>query len=303
MNSCKLPLTELCETAVRAALKAGELIASYQGRRVEVLSKDGGDNLASSVVTEVDFRSQEIILETLKECRERFDLGLLTEEEEDDGSRFEKEAFWCIDPIDGTLPFTEGVAGYAVSIGLISREGESLLGVVYDPLTGTLYSAVAGEGAFRNGESWKLSPPAGSDDAALTWILDRDQVPLPCYKDILRVMEREAQRMGLKGLTLVNNGGAVLNACWAMENPPALYFKIPKKQKGGGCFWDFAATACIVKEAGGLVSDFSSGTLNLNHPNFYMNGPGVLFLTSPDLEKLAEQIRGLESLRRGMTEI
>jgi len=296
----ELPLKALCAQAVSAALTAGEMIASYQGKDVSVLPKEGGDNLASSVVTEVDFKSQEIILRSLDRISREYDLGLLTEELEDDHSRFEKEAFWCIDPIDGTLPFTESVAGYAVSIGLVNRRGESLIGVVYDPLGDILYSAVRGEGAFRNGEPWCLpADSAGGSDQNLTWVTDRDQSELPFYDLLLEGLESKALEIGLKGLDLIHLGGAVLNACWCVENSPALYFKVPKTQTGGGCFWDFAATVCIVTEAGGLVSDYSGKPLQLNTVSPYMNEPGVLFLSSLELTGLREILQKFNPLSEG----
>ena len=82
-------------------------------------------------------------------------MGLISEELKDDSSRFENEFYWCIDPLDGTLPFTEQVDGYAVSIALVSREGIPVLGVVYNPEKNDLYTAVKGEGAYKNG--WPLS--------------------------------------------------------------------------------------------------------------------------------------------------
>jgi len=292
-----LPLGSLCASAVEAALKAGELIASYRDKQVEVLTKEGGDNLASSVVTEVDLKSQEIILNTLEPVSRYYDLGLLTEEEEDDFSRFEKEAFWCIDPIDGTLPFTESVPGYAVSIGLVSREGHPLAGVVYDPLSSTLYSGIKGQGAFRNRIPWYISSEnVIKTGKSLTWVTDRDQEDLPFYTKLTASLEAEALKAGLKGLDMIHQGGAVLNACWCMENSPALYFKIPKTQKGGGCFWDFAATACLVEEAGGVVVDFSGNPLNLNAESPYMNEKGVLFLSSPGLIDLREILQDFNPL-------
>ena len=54
--------------------------------------------------------------------------------------RLELNYFWCIDPLDGTLPFIEGKVGYAVSIGLVSRDGTPLIGVVCDPYHQTLSS-------------------------------------------------------------------------------------------------------------------------------------------------------------------
>jgi len=104
-------LLELADAATGAALEAGKLITSYREREVKVLHKEAGDTLASQVVTEVDELSQQLILQALAPSTERYDLALLTEESEDDGSRFVQDAFWCIDPMDGTLPFTQGIPG------------------------------------------------------------------------------------------------------------------------------------------------------------------------------------------------
>jgi fructose-1,6-bisphosphatase/inositol monophosphatase family enzyme len=65
--------------------------------------------------------AQAAVLEVLAPTFKAYDLGLLTEELADDGSRFEKDYFWSIDPLDGTLPFTQGKPGYAVSIALVRR--------------------------------------------------------------------------------------------------------------------------------------------------------------------------------------
>ncbi len=146
-------LIQLVGCAATAVKEAGVLIAQYDGREVLVQHKAGGESLASQVVTEVDELSQAIILKHLQPTCAAFDLALLTEEQPDDGSRLEKDAFWCIDPLDGTLPFTESIPGYAVSIALVARDGTPLIGVVYDPSTGTQYQAVQGQGVLRNGLS------------------------------------------------------------------------------------------------------------------------------------------------------
>ncbi|MDC7233124.1 MAG: hypothetical protein PQJ58_07815, partial [Spirochaetales bacterium] len=206
----------------------------------------------------------------------------------DDGSRLDKIAFWCIDPIDGTLPFSEDQAGYAVSIGLVSRQGESLLGVVYDPREDVLYTAVTGLGAWRNSRPWSLrnrqEKKQENKKDTLTWIMDRDQKNHSRQNELTDLITEKARHQGLAGPASFTEGGAVLNACWTLENHPALYFKVPKDREGGGCFWDFAATVCIVQEAGGWVSDYNGNKLNLNKADtIYMNREGVLFASSPEL--------------------
>ena len=128
--------------AVQAALKAGELGRSYRDREVEVLHKEE-DTYASQVVTEVDRKAQDAILQVLGPSCEEF--GLASSEENRDGSRFEKQCFWCIDPMDGTLPFIRKEPGYSVSIGLVA-DGSPQIGVVYDPVHEVLWQAAKGQG-------------------------------------------------------------------------------------------------------------------------------------------------------------
>jgi 3'(2'), 5'-bisphosphate nucleotidase/myo-inositol-1(or 4)-monophosphatase len=114
-------LLALSQLAIEAAKKAGALISEYSTKDVEVKNKEAADSLAAQVVTEVDVKAQNTILEVLSPSLTTYDLALLTEESVDDKSRFEKDYFWCIDPMDGTLAFTEKTPGYAVSIALVSR--------------------------------------------------------------------------------------------------------------------------------------------------------------------------------------
>ncbi len=80
---------------------------------------------------------------------------------------------------------------------------------------------------------------------------------------------------------VINQGGAVMNACWVLDNTPAVFYKKPKPQKGGGCLWDYGATACLFKEAGFIASDIHGNNLELNRKeSVYMNHSGVLFSSS-----------------------
>ncbi|MEE9337306.1 MAG: inositol monophosphatase family protein, partial [Methylococcaceae bacterium] len=119
LSSTNLFLLSQC--AISAAYQAGQIISSFSGQSVTVNKKQGGDTLASQVVTEVDHLSQEIILQTLLPTCDIFDLALLSEEIPDNRERLEKDFFWCIDPLDGTLPFIQSTPGYSVSIALVAH--------------------------------------------------------------------------------------------------------------------------------------------------------------------------------------
>lgn len=262
-------LSELTDIAIEAARKAGRHIA--ETRPMDIQHKAGGDTPASQVVTEVDQQSQDLILQTLEPTIVEFDLAVLTEESEDDRGRLDKDYFWCIDPIDGTLAFIESTPGYSVSIALVGNDGTPYIGVVYDPVEHTLYHAIRGQGAFRNLTPWKLDDP-GSQRSVFT---DRSVAEQPYFNRVVKTM-------GITDIT--TQGGAVMNAMWVLEHPPACYFKFPKGKIGGGSLWDFAATACIFNELGAVASDIHGASLDLNRADStFMNHRGILYATDQNL--------------------
>jgi len=275
-------LNSLCQTAISAAIKAGHLISAYTGREIKVENKTGGSSLASQVVTEVDLLSQQCILEIIEPTCKSYDLALLTEESADDHSRLEKDYFWCIDPLDGTLPFTESTPGYAVSIALVSKAGIPQIGVVYDPVKQTLYHAVKGQGAYRNHEPWLITKDCNKKP--LTLITDRSFLKHPYFEATEAKLKQVAFQIGCTDLKLIHHGGAAMNTMWVLENAPACYFKYPKPQDGGGSLWDYAATTCIFREIGAIATDIHGNPLELNRVNStFMNHRGVLFTHTAEL--------------------
>ncbi len=269
-------LSALRDVAVVAAREAGALVEKRARAGVSVERKEAGQSLASQVVTEADRASEALLLDRLAASRARFDLGLLTEEQADDGSRFEKAAFWCVDPLDGTLPFIEGRAGYAVSLALVSREGVPLLGVAYDPRREVVYEAVRGQGCRIGGSAFVLSEAVAPGADLQVWG-DRSMRSESGYSKVLSELAGKAKEEGLEPCV---GAGAVANACDALQSGFGCYFKLPKEDLGGGSVWDFAATACLYAEAKGIVTDIEGNPLDLNpRKSCFMNKRGALFAT------------------------
>jgi len=244
---------ELLDLAKSAALAAGEVIKSSRGLDIKTQLKEGGTTLASKIVTEIDLKAEQAILEILNPTLKKYSLGLLSEETADDNSRFEKDFFWCIDPLDGTLPFTKDEEGYSTSIALVSKQGEAIIGVVNDPRNENLYWALKGSGAFKNAQTFKI----GTTNKELT-VID-------------------------------GPGGAVMQALATIEQAPCLFYKKPKKEEGGGCLWDYAATTIIHNEAGGFNSDFKGNPLDLNSKkSLYMNHCGIIYASTKELLKVVK---------------
>lgn len=266
-------LSHLHDVAVDAATMAGQYISSHQPTSVE--HKNAGSSDASQVVTEVDHTSQRLILKTLQPTIEQYDLGLLAEEDEDDGSRLVKDYFWCVDPLDGTLPFIEGRSGYAVAIALIRKDGVPVIGVVYNPRENKCYSALDGQGVFLNG---KMFEPQAIKQEVFTIFHHRSLLKNPQCTSILEDCQKKYEEKGYEKFEYISHGGAIMNAIWTIEKQSSFYFALPKKEQGGGCIWDYAATVCIFNELGYAVSDYNGNPLMLNNPRtIFMNEVGVKY--------------------------
>ena len=267
-------LSQLNEIAIKAALSAGKIIQKYMNDDIKVEKKEGGVSYASQVVTAVDLECEKVILSHLLPSCDEFGIALLSEETEDDGSRLEKDFFWCIDPMDGTLAFINKQPGFSVSIALIAKDGTPHIGIVFDPSTDTLYHAIKGKGAFKNGSPWQIKHV----NDHLTYVTDRKLKDTPRAAEIESLLYAHVKKLGLNGLIEIAGAGSVLNAILVLENGPACMLKYPKKESGGGSLWDFAATACIYQELGLPSTNFEGGRLDLNRNNgTFMNHKGVYY--------------------------
>jgi fructose-1,6-bisphosphatase/inositol monophosphatase family enzyme len=269
-----MDLTQLCEIAIKAAHAAGKVIQKYMNDEVQVEKKDGGTSYASQVVTVVDKECEKVILSHLLPVCDEFDLGLLSEETEDNDSRFEKDFFWCIDPMDGTLPFINKQAGFSVSIALVAKDGTPHIGVVYDPSTDNLYHAVKDQGAFKNSKPWVVK----NINTYLTYVTDKPLKDTPQVDTIESLLINYANELRLDEVKEISGAGSVLNAIRVLENGPACMIKLPKKENGGGSIWDYAATACIFNELSKPVTNFAGGRIDLNRKEgTFMNQEGVFY--------------------------
>jgi 3'(2'), 5'-bisphosphate nucleotidase/myo-inositol-1(or 4)-monophosphatase len=272
-------LRKLHQLACDIAKQAGAYIMQHADDVPEVQHKAGAASLAAQVVTAVDHHCDAMIREGLAQSVAGYDLALLTEETPDDGSRHKKDYFWCVDPLDGTLAFTRSVHGYSVAISLISSQGEPVIGVVYDPLKDDLYSAIKGQGAWRNSVRWR---PLESEPSSLFTVqLDCSFIESEGFAEKWARVQRWALAEGYSGAEYLSEAGGVMSAIAVLQETPACYFKPPKDQSGGGSVWDFAATACIFKEVGAFATEFAGGLFQFNpEGDTYMNHCGVMFASA-----------------------
>jgi fructose-1,6-bisphosphatase/inositol monophosphatase family enzyme len=269
-----MDLSQLKNIAIKAALSAGRVIQKYIHYDVPVEKKKQGSSYASQVVTAVDKECETAILSHLLPTCVEFNLALLSEETEDDNSRFEEGFFWCIDPMDGTLAFINKQPGFSVSIALVAKDGTPYIGVVFDPSTDTMYHAIKGNGAYKNGSPWEIK----NTNDHLTYVTDRKLKDTPRATEIENFLNENAKNLKLNGVKEIAGSGAVLNGILVLENGPACMVKHPKKESGGGSIWDYAATACIYQELGLPATNFKGDKLDLNRKEgTFMNHEGIFY--------------------------
>ena len=294
-------LNQLSVLAIKAAQQAGDYIRGFDRDLLKVHFKEAGSSKSAQVVTEVDLTCQDIILNILQPSCDCYDLALLSEEnanEQDAANhpRFSKDYFWCIDPLDGTLPFIEGSDGYAVSIALVSRCGKPVIAVVHQPTKNITYHTSIDQ--FSQTISYKnkqpFAHPAKTSSNTFTFYCDRSFVSCEQFTLLINHLQTLAKQSGYDNFVIKEDAGAVVNALSVLENNLACYIKLPKKQLGGGCLWDFSATACLAEASGAWVSDINGKLLDLNRSDSnYMNHHGILYASNKQLAQQLIEICGL----------
>lgn len=242
------------EVAREAILSAGSLLRESFGRELngEVAEKDRND-----FVTQADMMSERMIVETLRLAFP--DIGVLAEEGTTSAAG---ESFWIIDPLDGTTNFIHGYPAIGVSIALVEK-GELTLGMVYDPLREELFEATRDGGAFCNGKRITVS---GAGDLAHSLLgtgfpfrvhrhLDSY---LAVFKDLF-LRCRGVRRAGAAVLDLGHVAAGRLDGFWELYLKP----------------WDMAAGALLIREAGGVVTDFFGADAFLASGNIVAATPAV----------------------------
>lgn len=240
-------------TAFRAAILAGELIRNNMGK---ISESDVDIKQASDFVTHVDRESEQIIIDTI---RAQFPgHHFLTEESlKEDGSG---EYRWIIDPLDGTTNYIHGYPVFSVSIAL-ELNRDIIMGLIYDPLRGDIFTAEKGDGAFLNGQPVKISGVTDMANGLISTgfpFRKRELIDayLMLFKNIFRRVSG-VRRAGSAALDLA------YVACGRCEG----FFEIALSP------WDMAAGSLLIKEAGGVVTDFGGGSDYLSTGNLVAASP------------------------------
>ncbi|MFN0136104.1 MAG: inositol monophosphatase family protein [Phycisphaerae bacterium] len=254
-NEVRLPgalLRELRKLAESAAFAGGEVARKAFGRRLSIRIKED-----HSEVTQIDEAAQRAVIRHIKTARPR-DLFIGEEAglegvDAKRGKTFDEatQIVWVIDPIDGTRNFIRGVPMFTCSVAAMLG-GTPIVGAIYEPIGGVMFSAALGKGVTRDGKRLRTLAPRDKkhavDDAANARAM-RSLMPVIAIPSAWRSDSGAFVRKLLETSVVRSLGSGTLHLVYvAMGGIDATYMNNCK-------LWDIAAGALMVTEVGGRVTD------------------------------------------------
>ncbi|MXV60761.1 inositol monophosphatase [Natronorubrum sp. JWXQ-INN-674] len=185
----------------------------------------------SDIVTEADHQANRIITTVIGN---EFPEHAIFSEEGIRQTNEETDYTWVIDPLDGTGNFAHGNPNYSISIALI-EDGDPIIGVVYVPETEELFTAIAGEGAWRDGDPIRTTDRDRLDESMLISGYDPDGSFLSHFYQ----ESRGVRRLGSAALNLCYLASGSADATWEHDTYP----------------WDIAGGLVIARAAGATITD------------------------------------------------
>jgi myo-inositol-1(or 4)-monophosphatase len=241
------------DKAIEAAKSAGDVILKSLGR---ISGEEIREKQASDFVTTVDKEAEQIIIEVIKEAfpEDHFLAEESLKEKESGAYR------WIIDPLDGTTNFIHTYPVFSVSLALEYRK-EIILGVTYDPTREELFVAEKEGGAKLNGKTLNVSSLNFLGDSLITTGFPfRKKEMIDNYLSLFRnlfVRVSDLRRAGSAALDLASLAAGRCDGFFEVGLSP----------------WDIAAGSLLIKEAGGVVTDFGGGSDYLSTGNIVAGNP------------------------------
>lgn len=227
---------------LEAARAGAAEILRFFNSDFKISNKEGVNNL----VTEADHAAEKAIMSVIKTHFP--DHQFLAEET---GEVKKSSAYkWIIDPIDGTVNFAHGIPLNCVSIA-VEKDGQIILGCVYNPHLNELFFAEKGKGATLNDQPIHVSKETQAIKACLVTGFPYTYINMP--NGPLEIFERFIR----KGVPVRRLGSAAIDLCWVACGRFDGFYEHKLEP------WDSAAGYLIVEEAGGTVTDLQGNPFSI----------------------------------------
>ena len=252
----KTELEKIKKLTVKTAQEAGEILLGFYRKKILVTEKD-----QAGLVTQADLKSEKFIQKVFKKHFPSFSfLG----EESGESFRADSETpVWHVDPLDGTTNFVHGFPMFCVSIGL-SIGDKPILGVIHIPCLKETFHGASGCGAFLNKKHMQVSKRKKLSECLLTTgfaYLHQEEKLIPEIERFKKISlsSRAVRRPGAAAIDLAYVAAGVFDGFWEKNLST----------------WDVCAGALLVREAGGVVSNFEGGDFQLEGKEILATNPNI----------------------------
>jgi 3'(2'), 5'-bisphosphate nucleotidase len=260
---------EIAEAA-RIARQAGVILMDIYGTDFDVAYKAEADP-----VTEADTKANAYIVAELEKAFPND--GIVAEETEDETDALKAGRCWYVDPLDGTKEFVARNGEFSVMLGL-AIDGVATAGVVYEPVSGKLYSGVVGEGARveEGGQRIELEVSEVADPSQLRLVVSRSHRNRAVAELVARL-----------GITQEMTSGSVgLKAGLIAEQKADFYVHVSDRSSR----WDACAPEAILKAAGGRFTDLAGNPYRYGGSDM-RNRSGILACNAAAYEAVLPAVR------------
>ena len=234
---------DILNLAKKVALECGNLVVSrFHTPKIITDKISPGD-----VYTDVDIASEALAIKLIR--AERPFVHIFAEEG-GNNDKNKSEYIWIIDPLDGTYNYVHDIPIFSVSVAVYYKN-KPFIGVIYDPLHKEMFYAQAGKGAYLNKTPLKITEIKDPSQCVLyfSWING-----LRTKADF----ERVTHELQMKTSHSRRLGSAAISFAYLAAN------RIHGIIESGLHPWDVAAGIVIIKEAGGIITDFASREIQLD---------------------------------------
>lgn len=244
--------------AIRAARKAGNVIIKSYENPASIQVDAKGEN---DFVSNVDRAAEALIVETIKKA---YPDHTIIAEESGLAKGSDADVQWIIDPIDGTTNFIKGIPHCSVSIA-VRIKGKTEVGVVYNPMTNELFTASRGQGAQLNGYRIRVNNSVKDLQGTVLAIAFPYKLKQygDCYFNVL-------EKLFTKCADFRRTGSAALDLAYVAAGRLDGFFEIGLKP------WDIAAGELILREAGGIMTDFAGNNNYMVSGNVVAGTPKIV---------------------------